>query len=271
MKFATHLLLFNQDKWLLRSIDLIGNYVDKIYISYSELPWIYNPNARKIYKNSINLDILNNSKFINKIELIKGEWDFEEDQRNCCLNKARKDDNDFLFIIDTDEFYFYNDIENIINSIELNINFDYYTTPWITFWKSFDYVVSQYDGSLINGFPEIAINLRSGSKFVSKRKPLGEKVKQLNYLCYHASYVLNDEECLCKINTWGHTNDFNKEKWYKEKWLHWNQNTTHLHPINKELWYKAIKFNGDLPEIISDLKNNIDVKEYTMKKWFFIK
>ena len=248
---------------MLSNIENVGAYVDKIYVAYSELPWVYNPNARDLFRNRTNPDILNQSKYKNKIELITGEWKLEEDQRNYCLNAARKDGMDYLLTIDADEFYFFKDIEKIIHDIEANPEYDFYTTPWITFWKSFEYVISLQSGEIAKGFPEVAVNLRNPNQFIGKRRPGGEKIKQLDSLCHHASYVLSNQECWSKINTWGHTNDFNIDKWYLEKWLHWNRHTTQLHPIDKNAWYKAVKYNNELPEVIRDLKNEIIVKEYS--------
>jgi hypothetical protein len=219
MKFATHVLLFSQDKWILKNIDNSGPFVDKIYISWSDEPWTYNKDARGNFKNKSNLELLKKSKYYDKIEIISGVWDTEESQRNACVDKAKKDDIDYLITHDADEFYTYDTFAKLINDIKENPNYDFYTTPWVSFWKTFDNIIVGENGSTIIGFPEIAINIKKGIRFVRCRKPSGTKVKQLDCLCYHASYVLNDEECWDKISTWGHTHQFDREKWYKTKWL----------------------------------------------------
>ena len=105
MKIATHLLLFNQDQWILKNIEMIGSFVDKIYVAWSELPWDYNPNARGNFKNNSDPKILEQSPYWDKIEVIKGVWNKDEDQRNACLDAAKRDGMDYLLIIDADEFY----------------------------------------------------------------------------------------------------------------------------------------------------------------------
>jgi len=251
MKFATHILFYNQDKWILKNIEMIAPYVEKIYIAWSNKPWIYNRKARTDFKNNSNLDILKISPFYNKIQIIKGDWNYDEDERNACLDAAKKDNIDYLLIIDADEFYFKKDIENIIDDIKNNPDFDYYTTPWLCFWKSFKNVVQNKNNSII-GYPEIAINVKKDLKFKRCRIPTGKIKKQLNYLCFHASFVLTDKECWEKINTWGHSHQIKSDSWYKTKWLEWNEDTRYLHPAEFKEWYKTIKYKKELPEILKE-------------------
>ena len=74
MKFATHIALFGQDKWIMKNIENAYSHVDVIYIAYSKLPWSYNPMARQEYKNSFDLNKIKNSKFFDKINIIEGDW-----------------------------------------------------------------------------------------------------------------------------------------------------------------------------------------------------
>lgn len=255
-KFATHVLLFGQDKWIMRNIANAYPHVNKIYIAYSELPWTYNPNARNLYKNSFDLNIIRNSEFADKIHIIEGLWDDEEAQRNACAEQAAKDGMEYLIIHDADEFYFHEDFENLKRYINNNPTADYYKVGWLCFWKSFNYVLLTPNGQPICGYPEFAINLKNGVRFQSKRRPDRSKfliIPTEHGACYHGSYVLTNEELLQKINSWGHTNDFDKEKWYNEKWLKWNENTLNLHLVTPNDWSKAKKYNGKLPEVISDM------------------
>jgi hypothetical protein len=241
MKIASHVLFFNQDRWMLKHIEMIAPFVDKIYIAWSEFPWSYNPNARDSFKNKSNPEILKQSPYYDKIELITGIWNLDEDQRNSCLNAAKRDGMDYLLIIDTDEFYHSDDLKKIVDSIKANPDFEYYTTPWITYWKDFDHIIITENGNFINGYPEICVNLKYENKFVRCRRPSGTKIKQLTPICKHASYVVSDEDCWTKINTWGHAHQFNKEEWFRNKWINWNEDTLNLHPINPNHWYRAIK------------------------------
>lgn len=251
MKIASHVLLYNQDRWILKNIENSAPHVDKIYVAWSELPWNYNKNARSVFKNKSHPSILENSKYKDKIVLIKGVWDKDEDQRNACLKAAKADGMDYLLMHDADEFYTHEDFKGIVQTIKDNLNYDYYTTPWITFWKTFDYVISKENGNIVCGYPEIALNLNRNNKFVRCRRPSGDKIYKMNYLCHHASYVLDDKTCWEKINTWGHAHQFNTRKWFNNKWKNWNPSMTNLHPISPKEWYKAVKYEGSLPEVLT--------------------
>lgn len=241
MKIATHILLFNQDRWILKNIEMIAPFVDKIYVAWSEYPWSYNPQARNNFTNSSNPDILKQSPYYDKIELIIGEWKLDEDQRNSCLEAAKRDGMDYLMIIDADEFYHPNDLAKLINDIKENPDYEYYTTPWFTYWKDFDHIIVDENNNYINGYPEICVNLKFNNKFVRCRRPSGTKIKQLSSLCGHASYVLNDAECWSKINTWGHAHQFNRNAWFINKWKNWTEETTDLHPISPSAWKRTIR------------------------------
>lgn len=262
MKFATHVVLFGQDKWIMRNLENAYPHVDRIYIAYSDKPWTYNPAARGAYKNSFNLDIIRDSKFIDKITIIEGEWATEEAQRNACVDAANNDGMDYLIIHDADEFYFHDAFEKIKEFIVANPNTELFKIGWYCFWKSFNNVLLSRDRHWITGYPEFAINLKRGIRFISKRRPNNGKSPNIITTipaeigeCYHGSYVLTNEELLQKINTWGHAMDFNKEKWYKEKWLAWDESPIgNLHLVTPEDWSKAVSFKGNpLPEVIADL------------------
>jgi len=241
MKIATHLLFFNQDAFILKNIEMIAPFVDKIYVAWSEFPWSYNSQARDFFKNKSNPELLKQSPYYDKIELIVGEWNLDEDQRNSCLDAAKRDGMDYLLIIDADEFYTQDDLKKLITDIENNPDYEYYTTPWFTYWKDYNHVIVDKNNDYINGYPEVCVNLKYNNRFVRCRRPSGSKIKELTSMCGHASYVLNNEECWSKINTWGHAHQFNRNQWYMDKWINWNENTINLHPINPSAWYKTIK------------------------------
>ena len=249
-RFCSHLCVFGQDRWLDKHISMIGQYVEKVYLSYSDIPWDYNKMARQQFKNSFNPDSLKDHKYYDKIEFIKGTWDLDEQQRNSCLDAAKRDGFDYMFIIDCDEFYKYDDIQKMIDNINNNPDYEYYTTPWLSFWKDYQHIVINENNDPIIGYPEVCINLHKDQRFIRCRRPSGTKNYQLDSLCYHMSNVLTDQECWTKINTWGHSHQFSVGQWFQEKWLNWNENTLDLHPVNPPVWKQAVKHNYELPEIL---------------------
>lgn len=254
MKIATHQCLFSKDKLILKNIENCYPFVDKIYISYSEKPWGYNPSSREIYKNQTDLDTIRSSIFSDKIEIINGDWLDETSQRNDCANKAYLDGFDYLIIQDTDEFYLEEDYNKIINFIFDNPNYDVYTCNWISFWKSIDWLVVNQNMSEMIGAPQIAINLKNNVKFKDRRNPASNnKILIPEVICYHLSFLLTDEECLLKLKTWGHAHEFDVDKWYKEKWLNWTPDIKDLHPLSPSDWHTVVKNNKKLPKQIINL------------------
>ena len=74
-------------------------------------------------------DLLKKSHFCHKIELIEGDWETDEDERNTCLRKAKNDGFDFLIIQDADEFFIKDDYKKNIKKIIQNPDYELYTTP----------------------------------------------------------------------------------------------------------------------------------------------
>src|SRR5258708_21945464 len=120
MKIATHVLLFGQEKWIMRNIENAYPHVDKIYVAYSAHPWAYNPDAKNLYKDTFDLNIIRKSKFRDKVTIIDGAWKTEEEQRNTCVDLARAQGMDYLIIHDADEFYYHNQFEDAIKEIKAN-------------------------------------------------------------------------------------------------------------------------------------------------------
>ena len=251
--YAAHILAFNVTYTILEAIENCAPYVDKIYISYSDYPWGYNKTAKKTIKNPTTIDYIKQSKYIDKLEFVVGEWDKDEDQRNECVNMAKQDGFDFLIIHDADEFYLKEDYADNLKRIEENPNWDVYLTPWITFWKSLDYVIQSDKNNIILGHPQFAINLNKDVKFLRARAINSKDEFYLQGICYHLSYVMTNDEVHTKIKTWGHAHEFDSDKWYKRKWVNWNINTKYLHPVNPMVWERVVTFNGTYPDELREL------------------
>ncbi len=245
MKFATMVLYSPYvGRSILKNIQNSGPYVDIIYVSVGNVPWSYTGYVPPGY--NTNLDFLNESKFKDKIRIIRGNWKLEEDQGNEVVMQARKDQVDYLITHDADEFY--TNFSNILNGIQANHRHDFYTTPWCSFWKSTDYVIKTESDSIIVGYPEIAINITNRIVFDHCRVPASYNKFQLDELCYHTSFVLSNDECWDKINTWGHSNQFNRHAWFHNKWLNWTEESIDLHPLNPPAWKRATRHSLKLPK-----------------------
>lgn len=277
-RFCVQVLMFNVDASILQMIDNCAPYVEKIYIAWSMYPWTYNKSARDTHANPTSLEILEQSIWREKIILVKGEWEKEEDQRNACLDLARLDGMDYMIIQDADEFYtaeaYIDNIETIIE----NPNHPWYKTPWCIYWKTIDWCIIGENGGIIVGFPQFAVNCNDQNiKFVEKRElSMRDSGYLLRGLCHHLAYVLEDDAMLRKIETWGHSNEFNRMKWYQNKWINWYPSMKYLHPVKPAVWQGVIKVKHEKPpEILKVSVQNISIgSPTTLKKienWILFK
>jgi len=259
MRFAAYLLNFNQDRWLLKSLRMIGPHVEKVYVAWSELPWTYNKNARRDFRNTSDPELLKKSEFYDKVELIIGEWGADHVQRNACLDRAREDGFDYLFNFDIDEFYKDDDLVKAIDFVKQNPDFDRYLSNYVVFWKNLDYVLERDNGSLVSRPLEFIVNLNRGNRFWSKRTANGKKRVTLDVICCHLSHVLTDDEYWAKLNTWSGLKGFDSKKWYEEKWINWDENTRNLGHKKAERWPRAVKRPDfiELPKVLRDENSDI--------------
>lgn len=246
MKFCVQILGFDNKDFFHQCLDNCGPHFDKIFIGYSKVPFAYIPEARKTITNSLSKEFILESKFVEKIELIEDIWDYEEEMRNRCLDEAKKQGFDYMFIIDPDEFYQAESFSENQRYIEEHPDFDFYYTYWINFWKNRDYILIDANGGYEQVSPTVVVNLKTSTKFLSRRSTNGTRSAQLPKNMYHLAYVRTNEEMHRKCNTQSHSNDFLKD-FYNIKWLKWNVATKNLHPTNATAWRYARKHNLELP------------------------
>jgi len=258
MKFATYVMTFDQDKWIMRNLENSYPHVDRIYVMHSKLPWGYNPKARETYANTFNLNKILQSPYMDKIKIVEGDWLSDTDERNACLKIAREDNFDYLMVHDADEFYFHEDFEKIKKTIEQNPSYHVFDINLYAFWKSFRYILIDPQKGKIGGTNQTIVDLHKVDHYDYIRDVhTNNRLVVPDVICYHGSYVLTDEQVYRKIKTWSHNNDFDVDKWYREIWMPWTLNSKNLHPIWPWCWDHCEIFEGNLPEVIQDQKRQL--------------
>ena len=256
IKIAAFCLAFNVNESLHEMISNIGKHVEKIYIAYSLYPWSYNKKARQEYTNNTSLEFIKESPFSEKIEIVEGVWDSDEDQRNSCVEKALSDGYEYLIVQDSDEFILDDEFENILNEVKAHPQVDLFKLQWYQFWKSTDFLILDKTGSMTTGTPEYIINLKNGVHFTDRRITNARNEFVIPCHLFHLGYVHSDATMKSKISTWGHSHELFSRNWYKNKWLHWNEKVKYLHPVRPEFWLKATSHNLTLPEELEEWKLN---------------
>lgn len=172
---------------------------------------------------------------------IFGHWDTEEQMRNDALVRATDDGFDIMFIQDADEFIYSGSYVELKGHDGYDVGF----VPWVTHWKKWGNVLINSSGNVDVGYPQFLVNLNSGVRFRDKRNLQSgflEKRIDLKYKIQHGSYVLTDRQVKEKISNWGHSNDFDTERWYNDVWM--NETSENLHPVNPSAW-KTYRYMGD--------------------------
>jgi hypothetical protein len=235
--------------------------LDKCYIGFSLQTW----SGRRM--ESVNTNLLKNIKDITpNAEVIwidsgmyssQSASEAEATCRNAIINKSIDEKFDFLVVQDTDEFVHEDDWNFLLNDYfptMVSMGYDTCAIRLKNFWKSWENILV-CDEIIVPEWPgewaTFGINLLKPVRFSTSRHTesiVKCGIKQDAFL-YHGSWVLSDEQVQKKISSWGHSKDIDYEKWYNDKWLNWNQETTDLHPsINPHIWKKAIPYAGKLPK-----------------------
>lgn len=261
IKFAILTLAFYGEGTMERMLQNTGGFVDKIYLSHSPIPWsAYNTNACDNYKSEFDTKKIRSLPYTDKITLLEGVWASEEDQRNHGLEAARGDGIDYLIIQDLDEFYLPEDFEKNLEGIRQHPNAPVYRCPWTVFWKNTSYVIQvrEHEGKslqTVTTCPNFGVNVNWPGIHFSSRRLVNEidRAYMLDGLCLHLAWVLSDAEVQQKISTWGHSHQFDTQKWYRHKWLAWKPSMHYIGHITRANYIQAVPYLGNLPTEIQDL------------------
>jgi glycosyltransferase involved in cell wall biosynthesis len=259
MKIGVLVMLYNVDRFLLPMLENCGAHVDRIYATWSSVPWsVYNKSARVKFRNKTKPEIIAGSPYRHKVTLITGEWDDDESQRNAGLDKAREDGMDFLIVQDADEFYTSEGYQQNIAFLKAHPATPYFRGKWLVFWKTTGYVMDYGPPQgIYSNCENFAVNCRMPVKFVDSRR-VNADLSEAEYVpavCYHLSYVYSDEDVLEKISTWGHAHQVSTD-WFERKWRHWHPHTRFINPQRPMATVRrAVRYTGELPDVLRDFPN----------------
>ena len=266
MQIATHILAYNVNSSLKEVIENISPHVDKIFIAHPKRPWAYKLGARNNRQNPTSLDFILECSKDHNVEIVKGDWEYEEDTRNACFELAKSQGFDWFMLQDADEFFDEKDWNLILKELKKSKNELFFISNWYNFWKSSEFVIVNDHGDIKDGKSNLALRCLKDTKYIRQGIPNIEKSKLIDVCCYHYGYVKTDFDMETKIKTWAHTNQFDNEAWYKNKWLNWNKNTLNLNPTNPRSWKKVIDFPHTQPHFAKKFKYNIKIKTLSLKE-----
>lgn len=243
-------LYYKQDHFLKKWLNNLYTHVDKIYIAHSKKAWDYNPKGKEFDNEPDRFyEIMNDYPDTEeKIVVIEGAWKYDEDNRNTVLNQIRRDGYDYCMIIDLDEFGSADFFQIVYANINNNEHVILWKVPWIFLWKSEEYVIADKWKKPYVGYPEFLLRCDNNYKFIRARildvpKTEIRNIDITNFAdrLIHYAYCMDDEDIERKVKTWGHSHQFNADKWLKKKWYKDPLKVKNLHPVTPKIWKCVIR------------------------------
>jgi hypothetical protein len=232
--------VYEDSGFLEESIRRIYPVMDKILILLNTITWA-GKTDKNIISETFNI-LLNIKDEEHKIEIISSFWQDEAKQRNFGNKYLKSIGIEWAFVIDDDELYNTNELQNVIKYLD-NINFSVYLVSWQIYWKN-TITILEHDNAF---FVTIVSTNEQDVEFtycrnVSIKNKNYFSISQDSLICHHMSYVRTNEKMLRKINSFSHASEISKN-WYENVWLKCNKNTENLHPVNPNSFKKTISVN----------------------------
>lgn len=163
--------------------------------------------------------------------VIEGDFKTEAQQFNYGLNLLR--DYKYVWIVDADERYYPDEIPVILDILE-HTEADGVKSFMDVYWKTREYKITppQTDYPLIAVKPTV--------HFSRARSTDADDIKWIPYTMHHLSYVRSDEDMLKKIRSFSHSDEFDLNDWYQNKWLKWKPDMMDLHPVQASQFKSAV-------------------------------
>jgi len=173
--------------------------------------------------------------------IFKQNFKTEGEQRTAISKFAKEKGYDYIFVIDADEYYRRESIQNAMKFIEEHPAKRYDIDREYNFWKNENWEI----------IPRISkvrlFCVPTGTVFPGYRNVNVPKlIMPTNVILYHFSYVGPDERILSKITHFSHANEIRKG-WYENVWKKWTPEMENIHVTGDGSHFKkAIPFRCPL-------------------------
>ena len=247
-RVAAFYCVFDDDEWLPFSLASIYPCMEKIYFFVSHRPW-----NGPVTDNSTTLRVIEEFPDPdNKIELIRGEWTNEVQQRNAAMAHITIKGFDYAFIIDADEIYHPDALRNMLALAASRPEVEVWHCWFIHFWKSSGYRIDPPE----NHHPPILLKPGCGG-FLEYRNCVANKHELIPAeigFCFHMSYARTDEQIRRKLTAFSHSHQVAPD-WFDRVWKGWDNDhsITDLCPYNPGVFERAVAVDPQLlPPVLQE-------------------
>jgi len=229
-------------------------------VMYAKVPWTYNKEARRLMKPDRTKEILTRLQAeFRKLIVIEGDWDSDTLNRNDALKAAKKRGAGWLLIVDTDEFYYPDDVFRAYEWMMRNPS-EVWQMHHIQLIKNIHWSILTPEGTPVFQF---AIDLSKVRKF--KRIRIPEAKTSINIpedvcMCWHFSYLMPFEKLKQKLTTWAHAMEIN-QRWITDVWPNIKPGSRDFHPRDPEAWREIRVINP--PETITNMFKELGLIDLT--------
>ena len=269
MTIAAVYCVYNEDEYLAYSIRSILHFVDRIFVLLGQGPYsAYNAQAREQFHRADRSEaiVTELAREQPKIRLVKGLWDSELAHRNAGLRLCVKEGHDYYFLVDGDEVYRRDHLDNLREEIASHPEAGQFIIKCDLFWRSFRYRIPSLE---LNWMPRRLFKVTPWSLLGKSRIPLpwpcrftgNNRTNSLGrvyhiepdrVLFYHFSFARTPEKMREKLLTYSHAHEI-PAGWFETVWLRWPdvREMTNLHPIDPPKFAKIVRHDlSDLPEVM---------------------
>lgn len=261
--------IYNEREYLSYAVRSILPAVDRVHILLGKAPYnAYNPEARQQSTPDGTETLVEQmaKQHPDKIRLTKGIWASEVDHRNAGLRLCLEEGIDYYWLIDGDEVYRPDHLQNILRGIAQRPAVGTFIVKCHIFWRSFRYRIPAQ---------EMSWRPRRIFKLTRHRNILGIKIpyplrftgqNQTNSLgplyefppeeavFFHFSYARSAQAMKDKFRTFSHAHEI-REEWVRNVWERWpsNRGMQNIHPVDPPKFPSAQEVPPeDFPDLLRE-------------------
>src|SRR6266850_4604885 len=238
--FGAVYVIFDDDRWLHASLQSIYQDCDVILVLIANAPWNGPPRSTATTVQSVE-SFPDPQK---KIQLIRGDWKTETQQRNEGLRLLKKRGVDYCFVVDADEVYDPLQLRRMMIFAPCLPEVDCWHISMVTYWKSCRYRIDPPEQFQ----PPVLLQV-GRARFTENRHAKGERHAQVPRhvaVMHHLSYARSDQEIRTKIRSFSHAAEV-KPDWYERVWKGWDADHAleNLNPAYPEAYGRAVEQDRD--------------------------
>jgi hypothetical protein len=227
----------------------IYDFCDEVVVVYSDTTWTgnkYEDDTVKIIDTFPDED--------RKLKIIKGSFLTQPEQRNVGLKYLKENNFDYVFVVDSDEFYSPSTLISARDFIEKNSNKLAFRVFFKQMWKTLEWVLvpNKEFFAFFKLLPEFNFVGPSRQAYYGRnsRKHILNMATIETIDCFHLTCVCSNAYMKEKLITRNYRNVV-LPRWFEDVWMKWTPEMTNLHPTKAHIYKKAEKLDKNLlPEFV---------------------